>query len=73
LTRTPLLVGVDNANAEQDPAGLNRILEVSGVPGNEPKTESMLDVRCAGVEASLQAAIDAFLEEYAVFPPRPAS
>ena len=55
LTRAPLIVAVDNANPEQDPAGLNRILEVSGVSGNEPKTKSMLEVRGAGVEASLQA------------------
>jgi hypothetical protein len=44
LTRATLLVGVDNANPEQDPAGLSLILEVSGVPGNEPKTESTFEV-----------------------------
>ena len=47
LQGAPLLVGVTDTNPQQNPAGLNRILKVSGMSRNEPKTKSMLETGCA--------------------------
>ena len=50
LVGAPLVVGISDTNPEKDVACLDCILEVSGVPGDEPKAKSMLEavVRLTG-------------------------
>ena len=47
LVGAPLVVGVSHTNPEKNLPCLNCILEVSGVPGNEPKAKSVLEARGA--------------------------